>query len=157
MSATNVALAFVASDVSALRSSVELAKAAAAVKISSSTRSSSPAMLAADASASIASCSTTSTRSFGADQRRLDNSVIKPSATAPTRLPNSSEINAAFAFPSRDGSVSARRTAIFVLSTSATKKSSELRADALFASAPLTAASSQTREATSDLRLLPPK
>jgi len=116
MSATKVAFAFVASDVSALRSSDELAKAAAAVKISSSTRSSSPAILAADASASIASCSTTSTRSFGADQRRLDNSVTKPSATAPTFLPNSSEINAAFAFPSRDGSVSARRT-LYLFST----------------------------------------
>ena len=72
ISATKVAFAFVASDVSALRSSEELAKAVAAVKISSSTRSSSPAMLAAEASASIASCSTTSTRSFGDDQRRLD-------------------------------------------------------------------------------------
>jgi len=139
-----------ASEFNALRNSDEPAIAREAVKISSSTRSSSPAILAADASASIASCSITCTRSFAPDQRIAEISFRMVMPAAPTLLPKSSAINAFFDEASRDESVNARRTAIFLSSTSATKKSSALKADAALASTPLTAASSDARAATSD-------
>ena len=92
------------------------------LKRSLSTRSNSLAIFAADASASIASCSSTSTRSEEADQRNSLTPVITLSADAPMLFPKISLSSTAFDFASREGSLIALRNEVGTLAVELASK-----------------------------------
>ena len=142
--------------INALRSSGEPETACSAANSSSSTRSSTPSILAAEACASIASCSSTFTRSPEFDQRSDETFAVKSIAGADSDL-NRSLTRVSLALASRDGSVIARRNESDPCRVEATTKRSALNDAAAAPVAPFTATSSAPRATCKDCRLLPPR